>query len=108
MCQSSVFRSEDEVVPEVVKAILNIPNNTHVMVRFTSILLLGELCEWIELHQACLDPVLDFLVASLPRDGLAIASATALQNICTTCNQLMPMHVSMLLHLLQQVIFVPF
>jgi len=34
----------------VVEAILNLPENTHIAVRFTSILLLGELCEWIDRH----------------------------------------------------------
>lgn len=38
------------MVPKVVEAILNMPQNTHVAVRYTSVLLLGELCEWIEKH----------------------------------------------------------
>jgi hypothetical protein len=38
------------VVPKVVEAILNLPENTHLAVRHTSILLLGELCEWINSH----------------------------------------------------------
>lgn len=38
------------MVPKVVEAILNLPENTHIAVRHTSILLLGELCEWIEMH----------------------------------------------------------
>lgn len=37
-------------MPKVVEAILNLPENTHVAVRHTSVLLLGELCEWIERH----------------------------------------------------------
>lgn len=41
---------ENEVVPKVVEAILNMPPNTHIAVLHTSILLLGELCEWIDLH----------------------------------------------------------
>lgn len=44
------FREENDVVPKVVEAILNMPQNTHVAVRYTSVLLLGELCEWIEKH----------------------------------------------------------
>lgn len=43
-------REENDVVPKVVEAILNLPENTHIAVRHTSILLLGELCEWIESH----------------------------------------------------------
>lgn len=34
----------------MVEAILNLPENTHIAVRYTSILLLGELCEWIDRH----------------------------------------------------------
>lgn len=43
-------REENDVVPKVVEAILNLPENTHIAVRYTSILLLGELCEWIDRH----------------------------------------------------------
>lgn len=43
-------REENDVVPKVVEAILNLPENTHIAVRHTSILLLGELCEWIDRH----------------------------------------------------------
>lgn len=38
------------MVPKVVEAILNLPENTHIAVRHTSIILLGELCEWIDSH----------------------------------------------------------
>lgn len=38
------------MVPKVVEAILNLPNDTHIAVRHTSVLLLGELCEWINSH----------------------------------------------------------
>lgn len=46
----SYNREENDVVPKVVEAILNLPENTHIAVRYTSILLLGELCEWIDRH----------------------------------------------------------
>lgn len=45
-----ICRKENDVVPKVVEAILNLPENTHIAVRHTSILLLGELCEWIDNH----------------------------------------------------------
>lgn len=45
-----VYRGENDVVPKVVEAILNLPENTHIAVRHTSILLLGEFCDWIFLH----------------------------------------------------------
>lgn len=54
------------MVPKVVEAILNLPENTHIAVRYTSILLLGELCEWIDRHPQSLGKtsinILDLLI----------------------------------------------
>lgn len=44
-------RDENEVVPKVVEAILNMPENVHINMRYTSVMLLGELCEWISNDQ---------------------------------------------------------
>jgi len=44
------FRDENEVVPRVVESILTLPPTTHIAVKQTSLLLLGELSEWIEQH----------------------------------------------------------
>ncbi|XP_018572626.1 transportin-3 [Anoplophora glabripennis] len=99
----NVLPTENEVVPKVVEAILNVPENTHIAVKYTSVLLLGELCEWIEKHPNTLDPILNFLVCCLPQPGVGAAAAVALQNICACCNDHMPRHVPILLQLLQQV-----
>lgn len=75
-------------MPKVVEAILKLPdyNNTHIAFRYTSIMLLGELCEWIDCHPETLESVLNFLVYSLNEaNGLAQAAATALTQICTSC-----------------------
>ncbi|XP_060531068.1 transportin-3 [Cylas formicarius] len=98
----NVLPSENEVVPKVVEAILHIPDSTHIAVQHTSVLLLGELCEWIEKHPVVLDPILNFLVVGLSRPGVGAAAAVALQNICGTCSDHMPRHVPILLQLLQQ------
>lgn len=37
-------------MPEVFSAVLGLPAETHIMMRYTAIQLTGELCEWIELH----------------------------------------------------------
>lgn len=95
--------TENQVVPKVVEAILTLPETTHIAVRYTSVLLLGELCEWIEKNTTLLDPILNYLVCCLPQAGIGAAAATALQNICTTCNKHMGRHIPILLHLLQQV-----
>jgi hypothetical protein len=44
------FRDENEVVPQVVQAVLSIPSTAHIAVRYTTLQLLGELCEWIDSH----------------------------------------------------------
>lgn len=44
------YSEENDVVPKVVESILNLPTNTHIAVRHTSLLLLGQLSEWIEKH----------------------------------------------------------
>lgn len=87
-------RDENEVVPKVVEAIMNLPENTHVQVRQTSIILLGELCDWIEVHSESLQPILNFLLYSLQQSGIANAAATALQNICSACRTHMAVHIS--------------
>ena len=91
------------MVPKVVEAILNLPENTHIAVRFTSVLLLGELCEWVEKHPQSLEPILNFLLYCLQQGGIAAAAAAALQSICTACNDHMPRHVPVLLHILENV-----
>ncbi|KAF5284574.1 hypothetical protein FQR65_LT02400 [Abscondita terminalis] len=99
----NILPNENEIVPKVVEAILNLPENTHIAVRYTSVLLLGELCEWVEQHPGSLDPILNFLVCCLSQPGIGVASATALQNICASCNDHMPRHIPVLLQLLQQI-----
>lgn len=44
-------RHENDVVPKVVEAILNMPETVHINMRYTSVMLLGELCEWISNEQ---------------------------------------------------------
>lgn len=86
---------ENDVVPKVVEAILNLPANTHIAVRYTSIMIIGELSEWIEAHPESLEAVLNFLLHALQqKNGLAAAAATALTAICTTCRELMICHLA--------------
>lgn len=94
-----LLRDENEVVPKVAEAILNLPeNNTHIAFRYTSIMLLGELSEWIDNHPESLQAVLNFLLYSLnQQNGLAAAAATALTQICTACKSRMTCHLTGLL-----------
>lgn len=74
---------------------MNLPENTHIAVRYTSIMLIGELCEWIESHPESLQAVLNFLLFSLQqKNGLAAAAASALTSICTACRDRMICHLN--------------
>ncbi|XP_075153534.1 transportin 3 [Haematobia irritans] len=91
----NIIPDENEVIPKVVEAILNLPENTHIAVRYTSIMLLGELCDWIENHSESLQAVLNFLLYSLQqKSGLAGAAAISLTSICASCRQKMVFHIS--------------
>ncbi|KAJ2950305.1 hypothetical protein O0L34_g11671 [Tuta absoluta] len=93
----NILPDEYEYVPKVVEAILSMPENTHQAVRKTCILLLGELCEWIEKHPECVQPTVQLLMRALHDKQLAAAAATALQNICKTCKKQAGVHAAALL-----------
>ncbi|XP_050347277.1 transportin-3 [Nymphalis io] len=93
----NILPEEYEYVPKVVEAILSMPEGTHPAVRKTCILLLGELCEWIERHPECLEPCLQSLIGALQDQSLAGAAATALQNICAACRSHAAPHAATLL-----------
>lgn len=97
-----VYRDENDVVPKVAQAILRLPENTHIAFRYTSIMLLGELCEWIDNHPESLEAILNFLLYSLnQKNGLAAAAANALTQICTACKSRMTHHLNGLLQIAQ-------
>ncbi|XP_017075269.2 transportin-3 [Drosophila eugracilis] len=91
----NILPEENEIIPKVVEAILNMSEQTHIAVRYTAILLIGELSEWIENHSELLEAVLNFLLYALQqKNGLAPAAAIALTSICTACRQKMVCHIS--------------
>lgn len=96
----NVISEGNQVIPLVVERILNLPETTHVAVRFTSIMLLGELCDWIENDTHTFQAVLKLVLYSLQqKNGLASAAATALASICTSCQQKMVYHISGLMEI---------
>ncbi|XP_025097718.1 transportin-3-like isoform X1 [Pomacea canaliculata] len=97
----NILPDENEVVPQVVQAILTMSPDTNVAVRHTSTLLIGELCEWIERHPQLLDPVLQYLLSGLQHPLLASVAATALQSISTQCRDLMIDHFQGLVQIVQ-------
>ncbi|XP_068141625.1 transportin-3 [Drosophila tropicalis] len=91
----NILPEENDVIPKVVEAILNMSEQTHIAVRYTAILLIGELCDWIENHPESLEAVLNFLLYALQqKNGLAPAAAIALTSICSACRLKMVCHIS--------------
>lgn len=66
-------------MPKVVEAILSMPPSAHLAVRQTCLVLLGELCEWVERHPECVPPALHHLTEALQHPLLAHSAALALQ-----------------------------
>ncbi|GFW55800.1 transportin-3 [Trichonephila clavipes] len=99
----NIVPEENRIVPRVVEAILNLPEASHIAVRYTSTYLLGELCDWIEKHPQYLDPTLNFLLSCLQKKPLSTVAATALQNICATCKKQMASHFNGLLQIIQAI-----
>ncbi|KAH3738663.1 transportin-3-like [Dreissena polymorpha] len=99
----NILPDENEVVPQVVQAVMSIPNTAHIAVRCTTLQLLGELCEWIESHPHVIDPVLQYLLAGLQEPRLASVAATSLQSISTVCKDHMKTHCEGLIHIAQAV-----
>lgn len=99
---NNIIPEENDVVPKVVESILNLPTNTHIAVRHTSLLLLGQLSEWIEKHPQYLEPVLNSVTYSLHQDHrLASAAANCLQGVCVACRGHMPLRFSSVLQVLE-------
>uniref|UniRef100_A0A1Q3F9Q7 Transportin-3 n=1 Tax=Culex tarsalis TaxID=7177 RepID=A0A1Q3F9Q7_CULTA len=96
----NILPEESETVPKVVEAILNLPDNCHIAIRYTSINILGELCDWIDSNPETLEPILNFLLCALQqKNGLATAAANALQSICSACKKHMLAHINGLMEI---------
>ncbi|XP_077999883.1 transportin-3-like [Glandiceps talaboti] len=95
----NILPNEGEVVPHVVQAIINLPKDAHIAVRYTSTHLIGQLGEWIETHTEYLDPILHFLMAGLQHADLASAAAHSIQSICDVLRNHMKDHFDGLLQI---------
>uniref|UniRef100_T1JH21 Transportin-3 n=1 Tax=Strigamia maritima TaxID=126957 RepID=T1JH21_STRMM len=96
-----VCLDEIEIVPKVINAILNLSDETHIAVRFTSIRLIGEFCDWVDKHPQTLEPILNFLLKCLRQRELSTVAAAALLNICSACTYQMGFHFDGLLHIIR-------
>ena len=83
-----------ENVPEVIDSILMLPESVHVAVRFTSLKLIGELNDWVDVHPEYLEKILNWLLVGLRNPDASVAScaAGALQQICAGCRRHMAPH----------------
>ncbi|XP_038065636.1 transportin-3-like [Patiria miniata] len=99
----NVLPDENGVVPQVIQAILALPDETHVAVKHTSIQMLGELSEWIDTHPQTIEPILNFLTNGLRNSQLSSVAATAIQSICKTCQDHLASHLEGLLQIAQAV-----
>lgn len=97
----SVSPTENEIVCQVVEAILSLPDNVHTAVKHTSTQLVGELCEWIEKHPQTLEPILNFLLSRMQQPKLSNVAATALHKICSTCRDQMGAHFQGIIQIIQ-------
>ncbi|XP_014673876.1 PREDICTED: transportin-3-like [Priapulus caudatus] len=99
----NISPSENVIVPQVLQALLNLPEDSHVAVKYTGTRLVGELCEWIDSHHEVLDSVLHFLLAGLHNHKIAPAAAAALLQICQICRDKMYQHFGGLVQIIQNV-----
>lgn len=91
----NIFVEENVIVPQVIEAILQLPENCHIAIRYTSVNILGQLCDWISAHPETLEAILNFLLNALQKKtALASAAAQSLQLICSSCHRDMIHHIT--------------
>lgn len=96
----NIYTEENVIVPKVIEAILQLPENCHIAIRFTSVNILGQLCDWIASHPTTLEAILNFLLIALQKKAsLASAAAQSLQLICSSCHRDMIHHISGLIEI---------
>ena len=94
----NIYTEENVIVPKVIGAILHLPGNCHIAIRYTSVNILGQLCDWIAAHPETLDEILPFIIDALKKKAaLASAAAHSLQLICSSCHPKMIGHISLLI-----------
>lgn len=90
----NIYTEENQIVPKVIEAILKLPDNCHITIRYTSVNILGQLCDWIAQHPTTLEDILNFLLAALQKKAaVASAAAHSLQLICSSCHRDMIHHI---------------
>ena len=75
-----LFRDENDLVPQVVQAVLSIPTSAHIAVRYTTLQLIGELCEWIDKHPQVIGKFILCYYTSLCPDDPKFGQTTCTSN----------------------------
>jgi len=97
----NILPDESEVVPQVLEAVLSLPDSAHIALRHTATRLVGELGEWVGHHPDTLERVLQFLMLGLQQSNLATPAASALQSVCQHCQNHMQKHLTGLMQIVQ-------
>lgn len=96
----NIYVEENQIVPKVIEAILQLPENCHITIRYTSVNILGQLCDWIAAHPTTLEAILNFLLVALQKKAaVASAAAHSLQLICSSSHRDMIHHITGLLEI---------
>eukprot|EP00795_Rhopilema_esculentum_P005455 gene5455-631_t len=83
---TNLARSE-ESVGDAVKLIIQLPQNSHIALKMTSLELLAELTPWVDEHPAVVDSVFQFILNGLQSKELVSASATAFEHLLVDCSR---------------------
>jgi len=92
---------ETVATSQVIKAVLSMPEDAHMMLKHTSITLIGGLSNWISAHSESLEHILPFVNQALHVKELSSTAAATLQRFCEdveSCKR-MTAHHSSLVHL---------
>lgn len=103
----NILPDENEVVQSVVESLLQVPESAHAAVRFTTLLLLGELGEWMDKHPAVVEPVLHCVLRSINDPSLAVAASNSLEAITSICRDHVKSHFDILLQVVSALVTLP-
>ncbi|XKL63826.1 hypothetical protein PGB90_006190 [Kerria lacca] len=79
--------NENNIIPQTVKSVFNLPESTHIAIKYTTILIIGELREWFNEHTDYLFVALEFLERNLYVNELSDAAASSMCSICCTAKE---------------------
>lgn len=80
---------EDEVLPQIMKLLVQLPE--HEKIRYAATLVLGRYTEWTAKHPDYLEPQLNYITSGFSHSnkGVISAAAQALKHFCQDCGHLL-------------------